>query len=166
MRKAALITAFALAWPSQALAEDVPKLVFAFEEHVDLSPATIVGRTAYGERVIIPVTGGTFAGPGLKGTIIPGAWDWQLRRADGCTDVKADYFIRTDDGVMINVLNRGAICPPDKDGKVRPVRTQPVFEAPLGKYQWLSQSAFIGTLEPVFEGGKVTAVHIRFYRAE
>lgn len=147
-------------------AEDVPRLVFAFEEHVLLAPAEVIGRTPYGERVIIPITGGTFEGPGLKGTIVPGAWDWQLRRADGCTDVKADYMIRTDDGVTINVLNVGALCGPDKDGTVRPARTSPRFEAPIGKYDWLNRSAFVGTLAPVFEGPKVVAVRIRFYRAE
>lgn len=149
-----------------AKAEDAPRLLFAFEERVTLSPAISLGKTPYGERTIIPITGGTVEGPDIRGMILPGSWDWQLHRADGCTDVKADYMIRTNDDVIINVLNRGAICGPDKDGKPRPVRTQPVFEAPLGKYAWLGQHAFIGTLEPIFDGNKVVAVHIRFYRAE
>jgi Bacterial lipocalin len=142
-----------------------PGLEFAFEEHVTLAPAIPAGKTPYGERLIIPITGGTFEGPGIKGEIIPGGWDWQLRRSDGCTDIKADYMLRTDDGVIINVVNKGTLCGPDKDGKPRPGRTHPVFEAPLGKYEWLGQSAFIGTLEPVMDGGKVSAVRIRFYKA-
>jgi hypothetical protein len=151
--------------PAAADEPAAPRLEFAFEETVTLGAAVMVGKTAYGERFIILITGGTFEGPGLKGVIVPGSWDWQLRRADGCTDVKADYLIRTDDGVTINVLNRGAACGPDKEGKMRPVRTSPVFEAPLGKYEWLGQTAFVGTLDPVFEGDKVVAVRIRFYRA-
>src|SRR5690606_37837396 len=75
-----------------------PRLEFAFEEIVTLGQAIPVGETPLGKRTIIPITGGTFEGPGLKGTIIPGAWDWQLTRADGCTEVEADYMIRTDDG--------------------------------------------------------------------
>lgn len=165
-RVAPAVSALAMAMsPAGAAQADAPRLEFAFEEIVTLAPPENVGKTAYGERIIIPITGGTFEGPGIKGTIMPGGWDWQLRRADGCTDVKADYMLRTDDGVIINVVNRGALCGPDKDGKPRPGRTHPVFEAPLGKYEWLGQSAFIGTLEAVMTGGKLTGVKIRFYRA-
>ena len=87
-----------------------PRLEFAFEELVLLGPASSPGNTAYGSRNIIPIIGGTFEGPGIKGTIIPGGWDWQLVRADGCVDVHADYMIKTDDGVIINVVNDGALC--------------------------------------------------------
>ena len=140
-----------------ATAQQTPTLEFAFEEIVKLGPATAPGDTARGGRLIIPITGGTFEGPEIKGEVMPGGWDWQLRRADGCTEVKADYFLKTDDGVVINIVNTGAICPG------APVRTHPVFEAPRGKYDWLSQNAFVGTLElaPPENG---PAVRIRIYR--
>lgn len=140
-----------------------PRLEFAFEELVTLGPAQMVGESARGKRVIIPITGGTFEGPGIKGTVVPGGWDWQLIRTDGCIEVKADYMIRTDDGVTINVLNTGVICPP-AGGVDRPVRTTPVFEAPRGKYEWLSQAAFVGTLELAGSQDK-PAVRLRFYKA-
>lgn len=148
--------------PLAAQAPADPTLEFAFEEIVTLGPAVAAGDTARGTRLMIPITGGTFEGPGIKGTIVPDGWDWQLRRADGCTDVEADYMIRTDDGVLINVINKGAICPP-KDGVARPVRTHPVLEPPLGKYEWLGQSAFVGTLELAI-GSAEPAVKIRFFR--
>ena len=44
------------------------------------------------------------------------------------------------------------------------VRTHPVFEAPLGRYDWLSQGAFIGTLEPGTAPDGARAVRIRVYR--
>jgi hypothetical protein len=142
-----------------------PRLEFAFEELVLLGTAMAPGKTPYGARNIIPITGGTFEGPGLRGTIIPGGWDWQLTRADGCIDVHADYMLRTDDGVIINVVNDGAICVPKAGEAPRPIRTSPRFEAPLGKYQWLGQTAFIGTLE-VAKGAKgEPAVRLRFYKA-
>ena len=142
-----------------------PRLEFVFEEIVSLAPATALGKTPLGGRNIIPITGGRFEGPSIKGTIIPGGWDWRLLRADGCTQVKADYMLKTDDGVVINVVNTGAICP-GSDGKMAPVRTSPVFEAPIGKYDWLNRTAFIGTLEPAppERDGK-PAVRIRFYKA-
>lgn len=140
-----------------------PRLEFAFEEIVTLGPAIPVGETPLGKRNIIPITGGTFEGPGIKGTIIAGGWDWQLTRADGCTEVEADYMIRTDDGVVINVINVGALCPP-RDGEPSAVRTQPRFEAPIGKYDWLNRAAFIGTLDLARDAGG-PAVRIRFYKA-
>ncbi|MCY1672598.1 DUF3237 domain-containing protein [Novosphingobium sp. SL115] len=141
---------------------DAPRLEFAFEEIVTLAPDIRVGPTSLGRRNIIPITGGRFEGPSIKGTIIPGGWDWQLIRQDGCLQIEADYMLKTDDGVVINVINKGVACR-GADGKPVPLRTQPVFEAPLGKYEWLGKSAFVGTLEPVQEAG-APAVRIRFYK--
>lgn len=150
--------------PSGGTPPPAPVLEHVFSELVTLGPASSPGTTAYGGRTIIPITGGTFEGPGIKGTILPGGWDWQLKRADGCTDVKADYMLRTDDGVIINVVNTGALCPPEP-GKPFSARTQPRFEAPMGKYGWLSQAAFIGTLEGATAPDGKPAVRIHFYRA-
>ena len=160
--KAGLGALGALAFAVPAAAQEAPSLEFVFEETVKLGDVSAIGGTARGERIIIPITGGTFEGPDIRGEVLPGGWDWQLRRADGCTDVEADYFLQTDDGVVINVINKGVICP-GEGGAMLPVRTHPVFEAPLGKYQWLGQAAFVGTLElaPPEAG---PAVRIRFYR--
>lgn len=162
----ALAAAAALVLPSApaaAQADNTPRLEFAFEEIVTLGQAIPVGETPRGTRNIIPITGGTFEGPGLKGTIIPGGWDWQLTRDDGCTEIVADYMIRTDDGVVINVINSGVLCAP-REGSTSAPRTQPRFEAPVGKYDWLNRSAFIGTLE-MATGTTEPAVKIRIYRA-
>lgn len=142
-----------------------PSLEFTFEEIVTLGPVVTVGETARGIRRLIPITGGTFEGPEIRGEIVPGGWDWQLDRADGCTEIEANYFIRTDDGALINVLNKGVICRAE-DGEVPPpVRTHPVFEPPVGRYEWLGEQAFIGTLgaAPPSAG---PAVRIRFYRVK
>ena len=158
----AALGAGAMSTAAPAAAQEAPTLEFVFEEIVGLGEVTMPGATARGERIVIPITGGTFEGPDIKGIVIPGGWDWQLRRADGCTDVEADYFLQTDDGVVINVVNKGVICT-GEGGALLPVRTHPVFEAPRGKYEWLSQHAFVGTLElaPPENG---PAVRIRFYR--
>ena len=157
----AAVAALALAAPASAQEAPAPSLEFVFEEIVSLGTVAMPGATARGERIIIPITGGTFEGPDIKGVVVPGGWDWQLRRADGCTEVEADYFLQTDDDVLINVLNRGVICTGENGPML--VRTHPVFEAPRGKYEWLSQNAFVGTLElaPPENG---PAVKIRFYR--
>ena len=164
MKKIMAMAALACS-PAGGAAQEAPELEFVLEEIVKLEPAIDVGTTARGHRRIIPIVGGRFEGPDIRGEIMPGGWDWQLDRADGCTDVVADYFLKTDDGVIINVRNTGTICRP-KDGQPPvPVRTHPVFEPPLGKYQWLGEQTFVGTLgmAPASEG---PAVLIRFYRVK
>ena len=163
MRFACIVAAGAAVLGSvPAAAQDAPTLEFVFEETVTLGEVFRPGDTALGGRLVIPITGGTFGGPNIRGSIVPGGWDYQLRRPDGCTEVEADYFLKTDDGVIINVINTGVICM-GEGGAMMPVRTHPVFEAPRGKYEWLSQAAFVGTLEPAPpEAGP--AVRIRFYR--
>ena len=142
-----------------------PGLELLYRSVVRLEPATDVGDTARGHRRIIPIVGGTFEGPDIRGEILPMGWDWQLDRADGCTELVADYFLRTDDGVIINVVNTGVICRAGADGTPPPpIRTSPVFEAPLGRYQWLGQGAYVGTLgfDPTVTGPHVV---ITIYRA-
>ena len=148
-----------------AAAQQSPELEFVFEEVVKLEPAIEVGQTARGHRRIIPIVGGRFEGPDIRGEVMPGGWDWQLDRPDGCTDVVADYFLKTDDGAVINVRNTGTICRPAEGEAPPPVRTHPVFEPPLGKYEWLGENAFVGTLE-LADASEGPAVRIRFYHVK
>ena len=141
--------------------DGAPRLEFAFEEIVTLGPVTPVGKTALGGRTIIPITGGSFAGPKIKGAVLPGGWDWQLLRSDGCTELAADYMLRAEDGTVINVVNTGVACPPAAGAPA--VRTMAVFEAPAGKHDWLSKAAFVGMLVP-HQSPDGPAVKIRFFR--
>ena len=141
--------------------EDAPTLEFAFEEIVTLGSPVAVGKTGHGRRTIIPITGGSFSGPAIRGSVVPGGWDWQLLRGDGCTELQADYILRAEDGTMINVVNKGVACPPEAGAP--PLRTTAVFEAPMGKHDWLSKSAFVGVLVP-YQAPHGAAVKIRFFR--
>ena len=141
-----------------------PKLEFVYQELVTLAPSQPVGETPQGKRNIVPITGGTFEGPRLKGKILPGGWDWQLANAGGCFTIHADYMIQTDDGVIINVRNVGTQCA-NSDGRRGAILTSPVFEAPKGKYDWLNGGVYVGTLEGTTVEGK-PAVRIRFYQAQ
>ena len=140
-----------------------PQLKFVYEEQVTLAAPIKVGETPIGKRNIVPITGGIFSGPGLRGKILPGGWDWQLTNASGCFSLHADYMIQTDDGAIIHVVNAGMVCP-NTAGTRDAVLTTPVFEAPKGKYDWLNGGAYIGTLEVITLDGK-TAVRIRFFKA-
>lgn len=162
MRMLTVTAAIALATP--AAAQEAPQLVEAFTITAELGEVLDVGETVRGPRRIIPITGGQVEGEGLNGTVRPGAWDWQIDRPDGCTELEADYFIETNDGALINVVNRATICR-DEEGNMRPVFTRPTFEPPLGDYQWLGQGMFVGQLGPAV-GHDGPAVRITIYRVE
>jgi hypothetical protein len=48
-------------------------------------------KSKYGERRVIPITGGSFEGPNIKGAVLPGVADWQLVRPDGDLELYARY---------------------------------------------------------------------------
>lgn len=120
----------------------IPELEFVCELKVTCDKAYSVGKTAHGERMVIPITGGTFEGPNLKGNVLCGGADYQLIDRDkGRTELEAIYSIRTDDGVTIHIRNKGLLCH-TKEGFY--FRTSPTFEAPNdGKYDWLNNAVFI-----------------------
>ncbi len=143
---------------------------FLFEMKAGLAAPLEVGNTPYGRRRVIPVTGGTFEGPKGKGTVVPGGADWQVIRADGVTEVMALYELKADDGTLIHVTNKGLRHGPDaviqrlmRGEEVDPseyyFRTNPVFEAPTGKWDWLNRSMFLAS------GARYAAeVRIRFFQ--
>lgn len=126
---------------------DTPELEFALQLKVTLDQAFSIENTQHGRRTVIPITGGTFEGPNIKGTIINGGADYQLASTDGSrTELEAIYCIRTDDGVYIHVRNRGIIFT-GKDAEGHPsfyFKAAPQFEAPAdSKYAWLNNALFV-----------------------
>ena len=126
--------------------KDTPQLEFALQLKVTLGQAFSIENTQHGRRTVIPITGGTFEGPGIKGTIINGGADYQLANAQGRTELEAIYCIKTDDDVYIHVRNRGIIAGgQDADGKPTfYFKAAPQFEAPAdSKYGWLNNALFV-----------------------
>ena len=143
----ALFTVFALNSNAQTYPpKDTPQLEFALQLKVALGEAYGIDNTQHGHRTVIPITGGTFEGPGIKGTIINGGADYQLNAPDGRTELEAIYCIKTDYGIYIHVRNRGIIAN-GKDADGKPTfyfKAAPQFEAPAdSKYGWLNNSLFI-----------------------
>lgn len=129
----------------------VPKLEFVYECDATLEPALDFGKTFEGQRRIIPITGGSVRGPKIRGVLLSGGADWNLTRNDGAGSVEADYYFKTDDGVLIRIVNKGVgggpPPPPDPaTGERFFMFTHPSFEAPIGKYDWMNHSMFVGTL--------------------
>ena len=73
----------------------------------DLGELMSMGGGPLGERRVVAITGGTFEGPQLKGTLVPGGADWQIVRADGVLDIDARYALRTDAGALVRVVSQG-----------------------------------------------------------
>ena len=126
--------------------KDTPQLEFALQLKVTLGQAFSIENTQHGRRTVIPITGGTFEGPSIKGTIINGGADYQLANAQGRTELEAIYCIKTDDDIYIHVRNRGIIAGgQDADGKPTfYFKATPQFEAPAdSKYGWLNNALFV-----------------------
>ena len=68
--------------------KNAPELEFALQLKVTLGEAFAIENTQHGRRTVIPITGGTFEGPQLKGTIINGGADYQLADGKRSTDVR------------------------------------------------------------------------------
>ena len=148
MKQILLIAAFSLLCMSLAAQNNEtkypegPGLEFVCELHVNCAGAYTVGDTSHGTRTVIPIVGGTFEGPNMKGEVLSGGADYQLGdRAHGRTEIEAIYSIKTDDGVYIHIRNCGLITM-GQGGFY--FRTAPKFEAPQdSKYNWLNNAIFV-----------------------
>ena len=141
----ALLAAISISASAQIQEPEAPQLEYTLQLKVTLGEAYGIDNTQHGRRTVIPITGGTFEGKSLKGTIVNGGADYQLN-AEGRTELEAIYCIKTDDGIYIHVRNRGIIANgKDADGKPSfYFRAAPQFEAPAdSKYGWLNNSLFV-----------------------
>jgi hypothetical protein len=122
----------------------LPKTEFVYEAIFDLEPTLNLGEGPLGERHMIPIAGGVFAGPRINGAVLAGGADRQLVRKDGARMLNALYELKTDDGAIITVNNRVLI---DKraDGS-RYAFSQLDVSAPEGPYDWLNHLVLVGTL--------------------
>jgi hypothetical protein len=105
---------------------------------------------------MIPINGGYFKGPNIKGNVLPGGYDFQLMRTDHVLEIDARYVLQTDDGEMITIVNRGLRHgPPElmeqmaRGEAVSPslyyFRSIPLFETGSKKYEWLIRALFVAT---------------------
>lgn len=139
----------ALQFNSMAQEYTPPELEFVCDLKVTIDPPIELGNTPGGKRVIIPISGGTFEGPNMKGTVLKGGADYQYVTMDGQrTELEAIYTIKTEDNVLIHVRNMGLIFQPDETEESHSAeayfRAAPQFEAPLdSKYAWLNHAIFI-----------------------
>ena len=125
-----------------------PSAEFIWEAVVEIAPTMMLGEGPTGERRMVPIAGGVFAGPRLRGRVLPGGADRQLLRRDGVKRLEALYELETEDGAVITVHNRVVIAP--REGGQPDYRFSTIeVTAPEGTYGWLNRLAFVGTLNPL-----------------
>ncbi|MGH6988429.1 MAG: DUF3237 domain-containing protein [Stellaceae bacterium] len=147
-------------WQPQKLPGMLPQFDYVMQTRVTTAPRMVLGNYGgTGQRLMITVTGGDFEGPDLNGRVVPGGTEWPLVRPDGIGTIDARYTLETDDNVFINIRNTGyRYGPPEVMARVAAnaeivdpnlyyFRTYTVFEAPAGRYDWLSRFVFFGIAE-------------------
>ena len=108
---------------------------FLLELLLDVDPQIDAGHTR-----IAPVTGGTFSGPGIRGTVHPGGADW-ITQVSGHSSLDVRITLETDDGALIYMTYTGVVR--SGDGGLY-WRVRPVFNTASEKYDWLNHIVAVG----------------------
>lgn len=120
-----------------------PQASFVYEAIVDIGPTQMLGEGPLGERRLVPILGGCFEGPRIRGTVLAGGADRQLIRRDGIKRLEAQYEMQAEDGAVLTVFNRVLI-----DGDA--YRFSHIdIAAPDGRHAWLNRLLLVGTLNPL-----------------
>jgi hypothetical protein len=151
-------------------AQSPPHLEFIFGADVTVDPPLDVGNIGKGTRRFVPIAGGEFSGPKLRGEVLRGGGDWQIIRDDGVAELEARYTLRTEDGALIFVRNYGLRHgPPEIIAALaagKPVdpgsyyfRGATFFETGAAQYVWLTKQIVVcvGEREPA-------RVRLKFYQ--
>ena len=123
---------------------------------VEVAAPIEVGAVGHGTRRVIPILGGTCAGPGWSARVLPGGADFQLVVNERMARLEARYVLETDGGDRIYVKN-DALRTAAPDVMARLVRGEPVdpsavyfrcvpsFEASAPALAWIMERVFLGT---------------------
>jgi hypothetical protein len=133
-----------------------PSLTLVYRLEAVLGEPLDLGEVSQGRRRIVPLTGGTFAGPELNGTLLPGASaDWQIVLADGTALGDIRYTLQTDSGALLYVQSRGVRHGSPEvlerlgrgenvDASEYTFRTATQIETASRELAWLNKGIFIG----------------------
>jgi Protein of unknown function (DUF3237) len=85
-----------------------PSLARVYRLEATLGEPLDLGDVVQGRRRIVPLTDGTFTGPELNGTLLPGvSADWQIVLPDGTALANIHYTLQTDEGHLLYVQSHG-----------------------------------------------------------
>jgi hypothetical protein len=95
-----------------------------------------------GTRTIVSVTGGTFEGPKLKGTVLPPGADYVMAITPTFRKLDVRTIFLTDDNQKIYFTYGGVLSTPASGERYW--RTTPMFETGAEKYKWLNEIVCVG----------------------
>ena len=135
-----------------------PKLDWLMNLAVEVGELTSLGEGPLGERRVVPILGGTFEGPDLRGEVLAGGADWQILRRDGVLDLDARYALKDARGGIIRVTSQGSRHGPTevlaalaRGEEVAPekyfFRTVMRFETGAPGLEWLNKTLALATAE-------------------
>jgi Protein of unknown function (DUF3237) len=132
-----------------------PRLTQVYRLEATVAQPLDLGEIPPGHRRIVALTGGTFAGPEISGTLLAGASaDWQTVLPDGTALGDIRYTLQTDGGDLLDVqsrsvrhgsaevlarLGRGE----DVDPSEYTFRTSTQIETAAPDLAWLNKGVFI-----------------------
>lgn len=120
---------------------------------IELGEPMDVGLTPDGFRRIVPILGGSFSGPNIRGRILAFGGDFQIIKPGGQIDLDARYVLQTEQNELIYVSNVGnRYLPPEAFGAL--IARQPIdlslahstgaarLETGAERLQWVNRTRF------------------------
>jgi Protein of unknown function (DUF3237) len=151
-----------------------PRLEFVMEVRLWFARVqTIANMPTGASRGAVYVDRGEFAGPQLRGKVVPSSGgDYALFRPDGTVSFDACYMLQEEDGTLILLRNRGFLWGrqvdtmqrlramifdggPTVDSSEYYLRAAPSFEVEAGKHDWLTRHVFVGIGERKPDGNLI-----------
>jgi hypothetical protein len=132
-----------------------PSLTRVYRLEATVGESLDLGDLAQGRRRIVSLTGGTFTGPELNGTLLPGvSADWQIVLPDGTAFGDVRYTLQTGDGDLLYVQSRGVrhgsadvlerlARGEDVDASEYTFRASTQIETAAPALDWLNKGVFI-----------------------
>lgn len=145
----------------------IPELEFLYRIIVDCGEPITVGDTPEGQsKRVIPILGGHFEGPKMRGRVLPLGADWNSGPAGqpGRRNVDTRYLLETDDGAIICLSTLGYSRRPPEALALR-AAGKPVdpksyyfaqhlfFETAAASYAWLDSVVAFGMVMSKHAGG-------------
>lgn len=114
-----------------------------------------IGDGPHGQRMILDITGGSFTGEKLSGSILSSGGDWILVDDSGVAHLDVRITLKTEDDALIYMQYHGVLIMNEAVNEAlaggKPTEfgdtyfmTQPRFETGDERYQWLNNIVAIG----------------------
>ena len=130
------------------------EFLFDLELQIDMANRFEVGQLPLGVRTVVPVNGGSFNGPTIEGSVLPGGADWVLVEPDGSFRIDVRLNLQTKDEQNLYMNYQGFFHASKEvleryyrrellDDNEYYLRTSVRFETSSAQYGWLNHKICI-----------------------